>query len=45
MTDDEKRKPGPKPEVFKVPLPFAEAVEAALKTQAPPKAIKKPKTR
>jgi hypothetical protein len=34
--DDRKKKRGPKPEVFKVPLPFEEAVKAALKT-APPK--------
>ena len=33
---DERKKPGPVPEVFKVPLPFKKAVEAALKT-APPK--------
>lgn len=35
----DKKKPGPKPEVFKVPLSFEEAVGAALKTPAP----KKPK--
>ena len=33
----EKKKPGPKPEVFKVPLPFEEAIKAALKTPAPQK--------
>lgn len=35
------QKRGPKPEKFKVPLPFEEAVKAALKTPAP----KKPKKR
>jgi hypothetical protein len=34
MTDNEK-KPGPKPETFKVPLPFEEAVRAALETNPP----------
>lgn len=38
----EKKKPGPEPEVFKVPLAFGDAVEAALKTP-PPKKPKKPK--
>ena len=33
------KKPGPKPDIFKVPLPFEEAVKAALETKAP----KKPK--
>ncbi|HEX5245511.1 MAG TPA: hypothetical protein VFW41_00125 [Gaiellaceae bacterium] len=33
----EKKKPGPKPEVFKVPLPFEKAVKAALKTPPPKK--------
>ena len=28
-----KKKPGPKPEVFKVELPFEEAVKVALKTK------------
>jgi hypothetical protein len=37
-----KQKPGPKPETFKVPLPFEEAVKAALKTQ-PPKRLKERK--
>jgi hypothetical protein len=32
-----KKKPGPEPEVFKVPLPFEEAVKAALETNPPPK--------
>jgi hypothetical protein len=32
----EKKKRGPKPEVFKVPLRFEDAVEAALKTPPPP---------
>jgi hypothetical protein len=32
----EKRKPGPDPELFKVPLPFEEAVKAALETNPPP---------
>lgn len=36
---DEKKTPGPKPETFKVDLPFEEAVKAALKTPPP----KKPK--
>jgi hypothetical protein len=42
MTD--KKKPGPKPESFKVPLTFEQAVEAALKTK-PPKTKSKPKPR
>jgi len=43
MTD--KKRPGPKPEVFKVPLPFEDAVKAALETTPPPaeKAKKKHK--
>jgi hypothetical protein len=41
MTDDRKR-PGPKPEIFKVPLPFEEAVKAAMETNPPPPK-KKPK--
>jgi hypothetical protein len=36
-----KGKPGPKAEVFKVNLPFEEAVKAALKTKPPPKERKK----
>lgn len=32
---DEKKKRGPKPDVFKVTLPFEEAVSAALQTPAP----------
>lgn len=32
---DAKKKPGPKPEVFKVPLAFDDAVAAALQTPAP----------
>lgn len=32
---DEKRRPGPKPETFKVPLPLEEALQAALKTKPP----------
>lgn len=39
----EKKKPGPKPEVFKVSLPFEEAVEAALKTPPPKKEAKRPR--
>lgn len=39
MSDDQKKKPGPKPEVFKVPLRFEDAMDAALKTPPP----KKPK--
>jgi hypothetical protein len=35
MTD--KKKPGPEPEVFKIPLPFEDAVRAALETAPPPK--------
>ena len=38
MTDEQQQR-GPKPEKFSVPLPFEEAVKAALKTPAP----KKPK--
>jgi hypothetical protein len=38
---DQQKKRGPKPEVFKVPLPFEEAVKAALKTPAPKKERKK----
>jgi hypothetical protein len=41
MKKTEKRKPGPEPEVFKVPLPFEEAVKAALETN-PPQPEKKP---
>ena len=33
MSDAKKR--GPKPEVFKVPIPFEEAVKAALETKPP----------
>jgi hypothetical protein len=40
MTEEQKKR-GPKPEVFKVPLPFEEAVKAALKTPAPKKQNKK----
>ena len=43
MTSEEKKKRGPQPEVFKVPLPFKEAVKAALETKPPSK--KKPKRR
>lgn len=32
----EKKKPGPKPEVFKVPLSFKDAVKAALNTKLTP---------
>jgi len=32
----EKKKPGPEPEVFKVTIPFEEAVKAALETNPPP---------
>jgi hypothetical protein len=35
MTDQ--KAPGPKPDTFKVELPFEEAVEAALKTPPPKK--------
>jgi hypothetical protein len=31
----EKKKPGPKPEIFKVPLVFEDAVKAALETNPP----------
>lgn len=44
MTDErpsEKRKPGPKPEVFKVPLPFDEALRAAMETAPPEKGKRK----
>ena len=34
------KRTGPKPEVFKVPLPFEEAVKAALET---PPQVKKPR--
>ena len=44
MKKTEKRKPGPEPEVFKVPLPFEEAVKAALETN-PPSPAKKRKDR
>lgn len=33
----EKKKPGPKPEVLKVPLPFEDAIRAALQTKPPEK--------
>lgn len=37
MTDDaRKKRRGPKPEVFKVPLAFEDAVKAALETNPPP---------
>jgi hypothetical protein len=39
----EKKKRGPKPEVFKVPIPFEEAVKAALKTPPPAKPKKSAK--
>ena len=39
---EKKRKPGPEAEVFKVPLPFEEAVKAALETN-PPRPGKKQK--
>lgn len=35
MSDGDKKKPGREPEIFKVPLPFEEAVDAALKTKLP----------
>lgn len=34
---DEKKTPGPKPELLKVPLAFKDAIEAALKTKPPSK--------
>lgn len=34
---EKRKKPGPEAEVFKVELPFEEAVRAALKTPPPPK--------
>lgn len=34
---DERKKPGPAPETFKVPLPFEDAVKAALETPPPEK--------
>jgi hypothetical protein len=39
LTDEKKpkKKPGPEPELLRVPLPFEDAVKAALKTPAPPK--------
>ncbi len=40
----EKKKPGPKPEMFKVPLPFEDAVKAALKTKPPAKPKRDKKT-
>lgn len=40
---DEKKPRGPKPETFKVELPFEEAVKAALKTP-PPSKPKKPRS-
>jgi hypothetical protein len=41
----EKKKPGPEPDVLKVPLPFKKAVEAALKTAPPKSGSKKRKKR
>ena len=38
----DKKKPGPKPELFKVTLPFEEAIKAGLETRPPPP-DKKPK--
>jgi hypothetical protein len=43
LTDSEKKKPGPEPETFKVPLPFEDAVRAALDTPPPTKAKKRRK--
>jgi len=39
----EKKKPGPAPEIFKVPLPFEEAVKAALQTPPPEKKPQPPR--
>ena len=43
MSETKKKKRGPEPEVFKVPLPFEEAVKAALETNPPPAKPKRPK--
>jgi len=43
MSKNTKKKPGPEPEVFKVKLPFEKAVQAALKTPPPKKALRKEK--
>jgi hypothetical protein len=40
---DEKKPRGPKPEVFKIDLPFEEAMKAAVQTPAPPKTQAKKK--
>jgi hypothetical protein len=40
----ERKKPGPDPEIVKVPLPFEVAVKAALETNPPPP-VKKTKKR
>jgi hypothetical protein len=35
VANQRKKKPGPEAETFKVPLPFREAVKAALETNPP----------
>jgi hypothetical protein len=40
---DNQKKPGPEPELFKVPLPFKDAVKAALETKPPPPKRRKKK--
>lgn len=45
MTDQGKKKPGPKPDTLKVPLSFEEAVKAALETPPTPKKPRKRRER
>jgi hypothetical protein len=44
MSESNKKR-GPEPEILKVPLPFAEAVKAALETNPPPPEKPKKKRR
>jgi hypothetical protein len=43
MTEKKKKRRGRKPEVFRVPLPFEEAVRAGLETSPPTAAEKNPR--
>jgi hypothetical protein len=45
MTDADDKKPGPKPELLKVPLAFEQAVDAALQTPLPKSPKKRKKKR
>ncbi len=41
----ERKQPGPDPELFKVPLPFDDAVKAALETNPPPRKKRSPRSK